>query len=163
MPSYYVTDQNEKSPLRIRLCCISEWLNLNIFHFTHPAASRHSALFMNRTLLYDTDYQQLLCVVCVCVCVHVLQFQTVGIQFVSVFRLYVRTSCIFTSCYRSVIMDFGLLREDFWCLFVCQCEKIWQKLLSLTCPVDSYFGGWKLRHDKVCLEVVEHYCRCEMS
>lgn len=70
---FYVTEQNEKSPLRAKLCWKSEWLNLNIFHFTHPAASRHSALFMSRTKLYDTDYQQ-----CVGVCVYGLTVPDCG-------------------------------------------------------------------------------------
>lgn len=125
------------NPLRVKLCWKSEWLNLNIFHFMHPAASRQGALLMSWTLLYDTDYQQLLSV-CVCVCV-VLQFQTVGIQLVSVFGVFVLTSCIFTDCHRSVIMDFRLLRGDLWCLFVCRCEKLWQMLLSLSHAVDSSF------------------------
>lgn len=82
------------------------------------------------SLSYGTDYQQLTAV-CVWVYLYlVLQRQTVGTQFMSVFRVYVLASCIFTGCYWSVIMDFRLLRGDFWCLFVCQREKIWQKLLS---------------------------------
>ncbi len=74
---FYVTEQTEKSPLRDRLYWKSEWLNLNIFHFTHPAASRHSALFMRLILLYDTDYQQLLCV-CMCVRVFCLTVSDCG-------------------------------------------------------------------------------------
>lgn len=77
----------------------------------HPAASRRSALLMIRTLPYNADYQQLLCVC-------VLLLQTVGIQLVFVFKVSVLTSCICTDCYRSTIMDFRLQRGDSWCLFV---------------------------------------------
>lgn len=124
---FNVAEQQRRVHLGVKLCWKSEWLCLNIFHFTHPTSGRLSALFMSQTLFHDTDYQQLL-LVCVCVS------QTVGIQVVSVFRVLVVASCIFTGCYWSVIMDSRLLGGDFWCLFVCQREKIWQARLFLSFP-----------------------------
>lgn len=129
------TRRRFKNPLRVKLCSKSG--RRDIFHFMHPVAAEPVHYWWGRTRLYETDYQQVPGEAAACV----------HFQGFSPDLLHSRRP--------PSICDSGFQETRDVCL--CPCEKIWQIQLSLSQPVDSSAGGWKMRRDEVWIQLYSHW------